>query len=232
MANAGAIFLTGHDVLSHGNQNGYDTIILDYLRGEGLSNEIAANQYNIGLTGSGSLSGFGTVTTSSGVFATGADFSSFLAGIDVLVVGEYSGGFLNTYTTLFTDWFNAGGDIWVDSSNGTAGYYDWLPAGVAADGPGISESTGFVATTEGAALGITSANVNNSPTHNRFSSWAPAFTVFEEHGNYAGSAISIGIQDATLTEGGIENNIPEPSTLAMFALGIMGLGFRRIKTKN
>ena len=46
------------------------------------------------VTSVGTLSGFGTLTTNSTGFATGADFSSFLAGINVLVVGEYNGRFL------------------------------------------------------------------------------------------------------------------------------------------
>ena len=69
----GNIFLTGHDVLLHGHQNGYDAVILDYLRGAGTSLEIARTDYDIlylrqfdqgvpGGTGSGfNTSQFGTV---------------------------------------------------------------------------------------------------------------------------------------------------------------------------
>ena len=228
-AHAGSIFLTGHDILSHTNQNNYDDVVLNYLRGAGLAGEIAAADYNIGLVSSGSLSGFGTVTTHSASFASGTDFSNYLSGIDVLVVSEDQAGFLSTYNSIFTSWFNAGGDLWADTSNGTTGYYNWLPAGVAADGPGISHSTGFSATTAGAAIGITSTMITGFPTHSRFTSWAPAFTVLETHSNYTNSAVSIGIQSATITGGGITTQVPEPSTLAIFALGIMGLASRRFK---
>ena len=229
-AHAGSIFLTGHDILSHTNQNNYDDVVLNYLRGAGLAGEIAAADYNIGLVATaGSLSGFGTVTTHNGTFNSDTEFSNYLSGIDVLVVGEYSAGFLSTYNSIFTSWFNAGGDIWADSSNGATGYYNWLPTGVAADGPGIGHSTGFSATTAGAAIGITTTMINSFPTHNRFTSWAPAFTVLETHSDYANSAVSIGIQSATITGGGISTQVPEPSTLAIFALGIMGLASRRFK---
>ena len=229
-AQAGAIYLTGHDILSHSNQNNYDDVVLNYLRGAGTTNEIAAADYNIGLVSSGNLSGFGTVTTHSSSFATGTDFSNYLSGIDVLVVREnLADDFLITYKSIFTDWFNGGGDIWADTSNGASGYYDWLPLGVAADGQGINQSTGFTATAAGTAIGITSNMINGFPTHSRFTSWDPAFTVLETHTSFPNDAVSLGIQEAKIINGSIITDVPEPSTLAIFALGMMGLMSRRFK---
>ena len=187
-AQAGAIYLTGHDILSHSNQNNYDDVVLNYLRGAGTTNEIAAADYNIGLVSSGNLSGFGTVTTHSSSFATGTDFSNYLSG-----------------------------------------YYDWLPLGVAADGQGINQSTGFTATAAGTAIGITSNMINGFPTHSRFTSWDPAFTVLETHTSFPNDAVSLGIQEAKIINGSIITDVPEPSTLAIFALGMMGLMSRRFK---
>ncbi|MGK2873377.1 MAG: hypothetical protein ACSLFL_14170 [Alphaproteobacteria bacterium] len=48
-ANAGSIYLTGHDVLLHSNQNGYSTVILDWLRGAGTGSEITAGSYRVGM---------------------------------------------------------------------------------------------------------------------------------------------------------------------------------------
>src|SRR5688572_7050379 len=50
---AGSILLTGHDVLLHNGQNGFDTVTLNYLRGAGTASEIAAANYSIAVVGSG-----------------------------------------------------------------------------------------------------------------------------------------------------------------------------------
>ena len=51
-AMAGNFFATGHDVLLHDGQSGYDEVILDYLRGAGTGGEIAKASYSIGVIGS------------------------------------------------------------------------------------------------------------------------------------------------------------------------------------
>lgn len=51
-AMAGNICLTGHDVLLHDGQRGYDEVILDYLRGAGTAGEIPRASYSIGVIGS------------------------------------------------------------------------------------------------------------------------------------------------------------------------------------
>lgn len=49
---AGNICLTGHDVLLHDGQRGYDEVILDYLRSVGTTGEIPRASYTIGVIGS------------------------------------------------------------------------------------------------------------------------------------------------------------------------------------
>jgi len=51
-AMAGNFYATGHDVLLHDGQSGYDEVILDYLRGAGTAGEIAKASYSIGVIGS------------------------------------------------------------------------------------------------------------------------------------------------------------------------------------
>ncbi|APZ96402.1 PKD domain-containing protein [Fuerstiella marisgermanici] len=117
LAQGGSIFLTGHDILSHGNQNRYSEVALDYLRGAGTTSEIPRSSYHLGviainvdsLTG-GSVSngqpgvaiqpwrlweprvtnafgGRSTFTIGAGTSA--AQFESFLNTIDVLVIPEH-----------------------------------------------------------------------------------------------------------------------------------------------
>jgi hypothetical protein len=51
-AMAGNFYATGHDVLLHDGQNGYDEVILDYLRGAGTPGEIPEASYSIAVIGS------------------------------------------------------------------------------------------------------------------------------------------------------------------------------------
>ncbi len=74
---------------------------------------------------------------------------------------------------------------------------------MAASGPAISGSTGFTATTEGAAIGITSSMINGYATHNQFTGYDSDFTVFETRGS---EVISLGVRNATISDGGITTN--------------------------
>lgn len=71
-AQAGNIFLTGHDILLHDGGDGYDGIILDYLRGVGTTSVTAKADYSIafvGTSGSG-YAGMGDSGNTSGNFAS------------------------------------------------------------------------------------------------------------------------------------------------------------------
>jgi hypothetical protein len=61
-AEASNVLLTGHDVLLHSGQNGFDAVALDFIRGAGTDNEIAQADFNIAVigtqsTGSGRFTG-------------------------------------------------------------------------------------------------------------------------------------------------------------------------------
>jgi hypothetical protein len=235
-ANAGAIYLTGHDVLLHGAQNGYDDVILDYLRSD-PSDTIARSDYDIGQVGYTTDAGgspgvggsFGSFTeTTVDIFGSAAAFGTFLSSIDVLVIpwiytlGVTNSVTLNSYSSEIETFFNAGGDIFANSSHTNATYFDFLPSGVAASGPSISGSSGFVATTAGLGIGIASNMINGFQTHNAFTSFSSAFTVFETR---SGQDISIGLQGGSITDGGgiVTTAVPEPATLFLFGVSLFGI---------
>lgn len=117
------------------------------------------------------------------------------------MIPEFSNtGLLTTYSSAIETFFNAGGDLFVDSSNGISGYYSFLPSVIGADGPGINQSTGFSATPADTSIGIQSNMINGYPTHNTFGSPDPVFTVFETH---AQGIVSIGARDVVISGGGL-----------------------------
>ena len=238
-AYAGDIFLTGHDVDLHTNQNGYDKVILDYLRGS-----TAASSYRVGIV-TGDVTAWPTFALGYATrdvrdiqsFANAAAFSSFLSTIDVMVVAseESCGGCvfepadvtrLNSFRPQVTSFFNAGGDIFGLTGASNAAYYGFLPPAAVATGASISGSSGFTATAAGVSIGITSSMINGFPTHNRFTSFDPAFTVMEVRG---AEVISLALRDGSIGDGGVITvpgvpAIPEPETYALMALGLAAIG--------
>ncbi len=246
---AGSIYLTGHDVLLHNGQSGYDNTILNYLRGAGTGSEIAASAYTIGLVrgnegsvgavGTDTLEGFGSITTRDiSSFTNTADFTSFLDSIDVLVIPSHRncGGcdlstadadILAGFAPEITTYFNAGGDIFANSGANDPSFYDFLPASTLASAASISGSFGFTETAAGAAIGITSGQINGFATHNRFFDFDSDFTVFETRSD---EVISIGIRDARIDDGGVVPQVPIPAAVWLFGSGLLGLiGMRRSK---
>lgn len=247
-ASAGSIFLTGHDVDLHDNQEGFSTVILDYLRGAGTSSEIARPTYRVGfLTGnSGSADnppGFTVDRRTVSSFSDAAAFGAWLSGLNALEVASHvsCGGCsltdadsarLNSWAAQITAFFNAGGDIWANTSGTSSSYYGFLPPSAAASGPAISGASGFTATAEGVAIGIQPDMINGFQTHNRFTSFAAGFTVFETRGS---EIISIGLRDARIEDGGITipgggvtppvvtppptGSVPTAPVSALFAIG-------------
>lgn len=227
---AGTIYLTGHDVDLHDGAEGYDTVILNFLRGAGTIDEIAAASYSIAVIGSGvgsigwsDVPGFGDHGVKPGFESTTyydtdtmtpADWTAALSR-DALVIASHTscGGCdlsdagvvaVNAQAALIAGSFNAGMDIWGNSGASNAFYYDFLPPSATATGPPISGSDGFIATAAGLAIGITPAMINGDPTHNRFVDFAAAFTVFETRPNTGlpggQEIISIGIRDARIVD--------------------------------
>ncbi len=249
---AGSIFLTGHDIDLHNNADGSSTVILDWLRGAGTASAISAATYKVGAlrtSGGGTFNappGFTVDVRDPASFADGAAFAAWLGTISVLEIASHTscGGcslttagsnLINGFAPQITNFFNAGGDIWANTGASLGTFYNFLPASAVATGAAISGSSGFVPTAAGAAIGITDVMVNGDQTHNRFTSFAPAFTVFEVRPNASlpggNEIISIGIRDGAIDGGVITGPgggaVPEPATLSMVAGAIGFLVLRR-----
>lgn len=285
---AGSVYLTGHDTLLHAGQNGYDTVILNWLRGAGTSSEIAAASYDIAVVGSGAgsasftgqvpdaitgvepagtiastgraipltgaISGYASATY---YHATSADWTSVLSKDLLIILSHTSCGgcdisdadvlAINAQSAAIATAFNAGMDIWGNSGANSTTYYNFLPAGATTTGPPISGSFGFDATNAGDAIGIVSNMINGFPTHNRFAAFDPDFVVFETRPATGVTCntppfatgceiISIGIRDATITDGGIGTDggtsVPEPGVLALLGLGVLGMALTRRRRQS
>ena len=245
---AGSLYLTGHDTLLHGGQNGYWRVILNYLRGAGTATETAEADYDVAFiktSGANFQAGWaGTVTTYDPTTLDDAGWAEVFSK-DVIVV-PWAPAFsaaariaFNARKAQLETFFNAGGDLWMNSNWGATDYYDVLPASVLSSGVGISGSSGFEATAEGTAIGILSSHINGFATHNNFTTVASELTVFELRTS-TGNAISIGVSDARITDGGINTDnaatLPVPTLtfwgLLLLLMTIAGVAYKTLGSKR
>ncbi len=208
-AQAGSILLTGHDVLLHNGQAGFDAVTLDFLRGGNAkagydiavvgggfgfaaftgAGDFTGPGHNSAIPLAGALAGYGSATYWHGQSATPADWASILAADALVLLSHTSCGgcdssnassaAVNANAGIIATAFNAGMDIWGISGASLPTFYDFLPAGVVATGSPITGSTGFVATPAGLAIGFTNGMLNGRATHNRFTGFDSDFVVFE-----------------------------------------------------
>ena len=61
---------------------------------------------------------------------------------------------------------------------------------------------------------------------------ASSFNGARNNKYYDGFISDVKLWDNALTASQVKAEVPEPSMLALFALGIMGLGFRRLKQQS
>ncbi len=252
---AGNIYLTGHDVDLHDGQNGYDNVIVDYLR-DGRT----APTYSIAVIGSGigywgwtDVPGFGDRGSKPGYGATTfydtdtmneADWDAALSHSLLEITSFVTCGgcdldgngvdVINAHSSKIQSAFNAGMDIWGNSAATSATYYNFLPPSAVATGAPIDGSSGFTATPAGVGIGILPTQINGFPTHNRFASSASVFTVMETRGE---EIISLGLKGGRIAcpEGTtppdctpiiiITPAVPEPSTFGLMGLGLALVGF-------
>ena len=222
----GNIFLTGHDIDFHDGQNGYDNVVLNFLRGAGTSNAIPANQFSLAVLGSGVgqwqlsngtqiATGFKSTTfyNLTTLAANPALWNQVFAANGIIILSDETVGggdtsaagvaTINSQSARFAQAISSGTSVWANAGASDPNYYNWLPPGVVASGAPINAIAGFTATPAGVALGITdvapTSMINGFPTHNSFPTFDPAFTVFE---NFGAVAASIGVQGAVINASG------------------------------
>ena len=225
----GNIFLTGHSILLSEHQNDLDVVVLDHLRGAGQIDEIPREEYDIGYLRELDLRGdpgqglFGTLHEASLLeLRFGTAFADFLSQIDVLYVpyiwdlGGFDDSFaLNSFEEEIQEFFDAGGDLFVESSGGLVTFYDFLPSNFEVSGTALAGGfDGFEATPEGAAIGITESMVEGFVGHHQFTAFDEDFTVFEVRDD---QIISIGLLSAAVR---VENVPPVSESLQLDAVSV------------
>lgn len=252
-AYGGNIYLTGHDILQHEGQLGYDLVILDFLRDAGLTGEIAESNYSISVIGSdvgfwifSNLENFAPGYQSTTFFSTedldgNPNLQDAALSADCVIILSHAtcGGCDLTDTgsavinlqmrdRIITR-FNNGMDLWVNSGANLTTYYDFLPSDFAVSAPAIS-GTQFCATSAGVAMGIETAMTGETGagfrTHNHFMNFdATKLTVTETTCN--------GEQVISLAGRGVSlGTVPAVSTWGMMILALVLLTLAKLRFRT
>lgn len=245
---AGAIFITGHDSDEHTNVD-YMSAGLDYLAfGSAAALQTDRNSFSVALLNDGSydrsteLDADGWDSTYFDVTNVGWDSSVFAStngvnDFNMIMVGSGSAqNFLNellSNTANFATFFNNGGGIFVNTDEGYGqGWYNFIPSFGATQNNNISTSGAFTATAAGNAIGLTEAIVDADITHSYYTGVdTNLFTVFETY-NGTGDPVAIGLREASIIDGGFSTSVPEPASLVLLALSLMGLRISSTKKRK
>lgn len=191
------LFVTGHSILDNGVENGqlgYDYEILNFLRGEGTSQEIAAASYSIAVLGnSDDAWGFSSGSTIAAGYesttfydiddVTSAVWTEILSHDALIILSDiYSvttGGLdetqIDSLVAAKDDIAAAvntrGLDIWAGGGTLASGYYDFLPSGTVFPADLATSATPYSSSVEGQAIGITSAMANAAESLTEFAGY-------------------------------------------------------------
>lgn len=254
-ATAGPIILAGTDADDHGNANGgvnqsgwlFMQRVLENLSAAASLTNGHLNVVNLGSSGSAlnaatSAFGLSSLVGNGWSFTnidTDANIAAYFAGTSPININntgimmmdsgsQVSGGsspseraLFTTNATIIDNFLGLGGGLF-SQSNGYAWVNTLLPSLTIVSNGG--NGANLTAAGSAAFPGLTNADLTGGPRHNRFDN-VGGLTVLAT--DDSGVAVIIGTSGGSILNPGI--SVPEPSTLAIFALGIMGLASRRFK---
>jgi hypothetical protein len=246
-ANAGALFVTGHDSDEH-NNGAYMAAGLDFLMFGTASTSGPRSGKSIAYIGTdqgavpSNLSGTGY----SSVTYVDADNSSAITtalsgSYDAIMIG--SGGNSSHRNNLFanaanfTSYFNNDGALYINTDEGFGQtWYDFVPTFGTTTNNTISTSGVFDPTAEGLAIGLTNPIVDADITHSYYTGVNETlFTVFERQDPafWSGSnnPVAFGATDLVIGGGGEFESVSEPGSLALVGIGIAGFAAIRRRRK-
>jgi hypothetical protein len=258
VAQAGSIFLTGHDPDFHafvgGNVTGarnINTTAIDFISDPTFNSFSAAGVNRFLFVESMIAPPGGHVNGVNGIIASGYspgtdfehhDASTLGAELDLLgtkyngiVIASDFGGvltqaeldILNARSADIITFLNDGGGLYAmaESNNGagltpSGGQFNFLPF-VVASSPLNQLEVGNTVTAFGASLGLTNADVNGNASHNVFGG---TFGLDVVDHDAAGRILSLAGRGEVDPGTGL-TAIPEPSTVVLLGLGLVGLGY-------
>ncbi|MFI4874001.1 MAG: S8 family peptidase, partial [Blastopirellula sp. JB062] len=240
------LFVTGHAMLDNGVENGqlgYDYEILDFLRGQGTFQEIAAADYSIAVIGNDDADwgfssgaqvavGYEATTFYDVDDITPLMWSQILAHDALIILSDENsiaaGGLTEEQIQTIVgakdaiaDAVNGHGlDVWANAGSQDVGYYDFLPtdaleAVALEDDPAL-----FIPTTEGLGLGVNTDMTNADPALVEFENYASSFFGIERRAN--DEIVSIGAMNVAFVEDAIVK-ANEATTIMMH--GVTGRKF-------